>query len=142
MLEREIARARRQGHALAVLVFDVERLRSINDARGVLAGDFVLQELSRVLQAGLRRDQILARIGGDELALVLPETSRAGATALGEALRAQVREHAFVFQGEAIAVTIRAGSAGLRDDDRSALDLVERATQRLHDAERGGGAGS
>src|SRR5262245_41252677 len=78
-LEREIIRGRRHERDLAILLFDIDHFKRINDVHGHLAGDFVLKELARVVQARIRRDEVFARYGGEEFSIILPETSREGA---------------------------------------------------------------
>src|SRR5262249_56418948 len=101
---------------------DIDHFKKINDYHGHLAGDFVLKELARIVQARIRRDEVFARYGGEEFAIILPETSLEGAVALAETLRQKVSEHLFVFQADAIRVSISVGAALLHDRDRAAND--------------------
>src|SRR5262249_62134419 len=110
-LEREIIRGRRHERDLAILLFDIDHFKRINDVHGHLAGDFVLKELARVVQARIRRDEVFARYGGEEFAIVLPETNLEGAKALAEGLREKIEASRFVFQNELIHVTISIGVA-------------------------------
>jgi two-component system, cell cycle response regulator len=137
-LEREIIRGRRHERDLAILMFDIDHFKRINDVHGHLAGDFVLKELARIVQARIRRDEVFARYGGEEFAIILPETSLEGAGALAETLRQKVAEHLFVFQADSIRVTISIGGAILQDADRSANDLIKRADEKLYAAKNGG----
>ncbi|MBX3128266.1 MAG: GGDEF domain-containing protein [Polyangiaceae bacterium] len=137
-LEGEVSRARRHERPLSVIMFDIDFFKPINDQYGHLAGDYVLRELAKVVQGRIRRDETFARYGGEEFVVVLPETPLEGAIALAETLRARIAEHAFVFQGERMAVTISMGCALLSPDDKSATDLIQRADERLYDAKRGG----
>ncbi len=137
-LERELVRGRRHDRELAILIFDIDHFKRVNDAHGHLAGDFVLKELARVVSARLRRDEVFARYGGEEFALVLPETSLEGARALAETLRQKVDEHEFVFQSDSIRATISVGAAVLQEGDRTASDLLKRADERLYAAKNGG----
>src|SRR6478735_1339777 len=137
-LEREIIRGRRHERDLAILMFDIDHFKRINDVHGHLAGDFVLKELARIVQARIRRDEVFARYGGEEFAIILPETSLEGAAALGETLRQKVAEHLFVFQADSIRVTISIGAAVLQDTDRSANDLIKRADEKLYAAKNSG----
>ncbi len=137
-LERELIRGRRHDRELAILIFDIDHFKRVNDAHGHLAGDFVLKELARVVQSRLRRDEVFARYGGEEFAVVLPETSLDGATLLAEALRQKVDEHEFVFQSDSIHATISVGAAVLTEGDRTASDLLKRADERLYAAKNGG----
>ena len=137
-LEREIIRGRRHERDLAILMFDIDHFKRINDVHGHLAGDFVLKELARIVQSRIRRDEVFARYGGEEFAIILPETSLEGAAALGETLRQKVAEHVFVFQADTIRVTISVGAAVLKDTDRAANELIKRADERLYVAKNSG----
>jgi two-component system, cell cycle response regulator len=137
-LEREIIRGRRHERDLTILLFDIDHFKRINDVHGHLAGDFVLKELARVVQARIRRDEVFARYGGEEFAIILPETSLDGAVALAETLRQKVSEHLFVFQADAIRVTISVGAALLQESDRTANDLIKRADEKLYVAKNKG----
>jgi two-component system, cell cycle response regulator len=137
-LEREIIRARRHQRELAVLMFDIDHFKTINDEHGHLAGDHVLKDLARVVQSRIRRDELVARYGGEEFVVMLPETDLAGARQLAETLRSKVAEHTFVFQNEAIGVTISIGCAILIDADKGATELLKRVDERLYEAKRTG----
>ncbi len=137
-LEREVIRARRHERPLSVVMFDIDFFKRINDQFGHLAGDYVLRELAKVVQARIRRDEVFARYGGEEFVIVLPETPIDGATALAENLRGRVAEHGFTFQGEKIPVTVSIGCALLGAEDRAATDLIQRADEKLYEAKHGG----
>jgi diguanylate cyclase (GGDEF)-like protein len=137
-LEKEIIRARRHARDLSFMMFDIDHFKKINDFHGHLAGDFVLKELARIVQARIRRDEVFARYGGEEFAIVLPETNLEGAKALAEGLREKVEGSRFVFQGEQIHVTISIGVAMLGDQDRTSMDLIKNADAKLYDAKRAG----
>jgi diguanylate cyclase (GGDEF)-like protein len=137
-LEREMIRGRRHERDLAILLFDIDHFKRINDVHGHLAGDFVLKELARIVQSRIRRDEVFARYGGEEFAIILPETSLGGAIALAETLRSKVAEHLFVFQADSIKVTISVGTALLHESDRTANDLIKRADEKLYMAKNSG----
>ena len=137
-LEREMIRGRRHERDLAILMFDIDHFKRINDVHGHLAGDFVLKELARIVQSRIRRDEVFARYGGEEFSIILPETSLEGAGSLGETLRQKVAEHTFVFQADTIRVTISVGGAVMQDSDRTANDLIKRADERLYAAKNSG----
>src|SRR4029079_3734466 len=109
-LDQEIVRGRRHKRPLAVVLFDIDHFKRINDMHGHLAGDFVLKEVARIVQARIRRDEVFARYGGEEFSIVLPETSLEGAVSLGETLRQKVADNAFVFQADSIKVTVSLGA--------------------------------
>jgi diguanylate cyclase (GGDEF)-like protein len=136
-LEREITRARRHDRPLALLLFDIDFFKRINDHYGHLAGDYVLRELADAVKTRIRRDEVFARYGGEEFVIVLPETTLEGARALAESIREKVAEHEFTFQNERIAVTISVGCSVLVDDE-GANDLIRRADEMLYEAKRGG----
>jgi len=137
-LEREITRARRHVRDLAVVMFDIDFFKRINDQFGHIAGDYVLKELAKVVQSRIRRDEIFARYGGEEFSLVLPETSLQGARTLCESIRERVAQYRFVFQGEHIPVTISVGVTLLVENDRVASDVIARADEKLYEAKRTG----
>lgn len=137
-LEREIIRGRRHERELCILMFDIDHFKRINDVHGHLAGDYVLKEVARVVQARIRRDEVFARYGGEEFAIILPETPISGAVALAETLRQKVADNSFVFQADSIKVTISLGAALMEESDRTASDLIKRADEKLYQAKRTG----
>ncbi|MBM4357493.1 MAG: diguanylate cyclase [Deltaproteobacteria bacterium] len=137
-LERELIRGRRHGRNLCVLMFDIDHFKRINDLHGHLAGDHVLKEVARLVQARIRRDEVFARYGGEEFCILLPETHLEGAVELGERLRQQIADHTFVFQQDKIRVTISSGCALMGEADRSAAELLQRADDRLYQAKNSG----
>ena len=137
-LDQEILRGRRHKRPLAVVLFDIDHFKRINDMHGHLAGDFVLKEVARIVQSRIRRDEVFARYGGEEFAIILPETPLEGAGTLSETLREKVAEHSFVFQADSIRVTISLGIAMLQENDRQANDIIKRADERLYAAKNSG----
>ncbi|MFO0664427.1 MAG: GGDEF domain-containing protein [Polyangiaceae bacterium] len=137
-MEKEIMRARRHERPLSIIMFDIDHFKRINDDSGHLAGDHVLKELARIVQARIRRDEIFARYGGEEFAIVLPETNLDGARQLAEGLRLKVASSEFIFQAEKIAFTISSGVAELSPNEKAAADLIQIADERLYEAKRGG----
>jgi diguanylate cyclase (GGDEF)-like protein len=137
-LERELIRGRRHNRDLAVLMFDIDHFKRINDLHGHLAGDYVLKELARIVQSRIRRDEVFARYGGEEFCIILPETMLEGAVELAERLRQQIQEHTFVFQQDKIKVTVSIGCAVLVEEDRNAGELLKRADEKLYQAKNAG----
>jgi diguanylate cyclase (GGDEF)-like protein len=137
-LEKELIRARRHERELCFLMFDIDHFKKINDFHGHLAGDHVLKELARIVQARIRRDEVFARYGGEEFAILLPETTLEGGRQLGEVLREKVAEARFVFQNEQIPVTISVGVSRLEEGHKTSLDLIKTADEKLYEAKRSG----
>ena len=89
-LRRELARARRARRPLAILLIDIDDFKAINDRFGHTRGDEALQMLARCMRCATRAGDLVARIGGDEFALMLPETTVREARAIGERIRAEL----------------------------------------------------
>ncbi len=112
-LIREVSRAARYTRPLSVLMFDVDDFARINEEFGHLAGDAILAQLGKRLGRRVRREDILARTGGGEFALVTPEVEKAGAVFLGERVLRIIGETAFGFDDVQIPVTLSIGVAAL-----------------------------
>ena len=137
-LEKEISRARRYARPLSFLMFDIDHFKKINDEHGHLAGDFILKELARIVAARVRRGEIFARYGGEEFAVLMPETPLEGGRTLAEGLREKVESSRFVFQNEAIHVTISLGVAEMADDDHTPAPTLLKTDEKLYTAKRSG----
>jgi len=137
-LEREFARSRRHGRELAVVLLDIDHFKKINDSLGHLTGDYVLRELARVVESRVRRDELFARYGGEEFCLVLPETSREGATNYAEIVRKAIEDHRFLFDGTDVPVTVSCGVATFTPDMSRPVDIIRAADEALYRAKRSG----
>jgi len=137
-LGREVKRARRHGQPLALALLDLDRFKSVNDRFGHLAGDLVLRELAAAVRPLVRAEQLLARIGGEELAVLLPGVTLENAVRFAEKIRAIVEARRIAFEGAPIAVTVSIGVAALEEADAGPDVLVARADARLYDAKRTG----
>jgi two-component system cell cycle response regulator len=138
-LEREASRASRHETCLALVLFDIDHFKQVNDTHGHLAGDSVLKEIGRRLRPRIRKEDLLARYGGEEFACVLPDTTKAGAGIFAEALRILVERYPVKHASVEIPVTISLGVAVTEGPlAYSAVDLIKRADERLYDAKRGG----
>jgi diguanylate cyclase (GGDEF)-like protein len=139
-VHRDIERARRYGHALSVLMIDMDHLKVYNDAHGHTAGNRVLMQLGELLRTNIRKADIACRFGGEEFAIILPHTGKKEAYLLCDRLRAIVEETRF--EGEEALpsgkLTVSSGVATFPDDAESAEDLVDRADQALYAAKRNG----
>ncbi|MEO6667372.1 MAG: GGDEF domain-containing protein [Nitrospiria bacterium] len=136
-LERTVLRCRDLREPLSVVLLDIDWFKRVNDRWGHPAGDAVLQETAGLLKDGFRPTDLFARVGGEELGLILPYTDADGALKVGERMRKRVAEHAVVFEGHTIGVTVSVGVADMGEDVDEAL-LVARADQALYAAKKQG----
>jgi diguanylate cyclase (GGDEF)-like protein len=135
-LTREIARARRYERYVSVIVFDLDDFKRINDRIGHLGGDAVLAEVADKVRSVVRATDIPCRVGGDEFAVILPESSRDDAELLADRISLAIRTQKIEKIG---ALKISAGVAELRVDD-TAADLFKRADHALYRAKHAGKA--
>ena len=136
-LDREIARSTRHHRPLSLVLFDIDLFKNLNDRFGHLAGDQVLKGVAGVVSAQVRREELLARYGGDELAVVLPETTVDAAALFCERIRVAVEAETFAYDGEPLRATISLGAAALAEADTPDT-LIARADQRLYRAKEEG----
>ena len=134
---RELARTRRTGNPLCVAILDVDHFKRVNDRFGHLVGDFVLRELAALLSRSIRAGDLLAKYGGEELAVLMPDTSLADALVSCERLRQAVEGHAFDSRKGQVPVTFSAGVAQF-EAGMNAEALFELADRRLYEAKEGG----
>lgn len=133
---RLIARCRAACRLIAVLMIDIDHFKRINDTYHHATGDRVLKEVVHRLMSTLRPFDLVARMGGDEFAIVLPETSLDAAIQIAERLRRRIAD----FPIEGIAVTVSIGAAASSPDGEEELDAtLQRADAGLYQAKRAGG---
>ncbi|QOY96643.1 GGDEF domain-containing protein [Massilia sp. UMI-21] len=136
--EQELGRSRMLPRPTAVIAFDADHFKAINDRHGHPGGDAVLQHLAALLGETFREVDVVARIGGEEFAVLLPSTDLPRAAVVAERLRAAVASEVVHFDGERIRYTVSAGVASL-DDGMGGIDLLLRhADQALYAAKRAG----
>ena len=135
----EIERSRRHGRALSLLLVDADHFKRVNDVHGHPAGDAVLIALATMLHLAARTEDIVGRIGGEEFALLLPETSPGQASVLAERLRQAVAQAPLDADGVPIAMTISIGIASVplaaKDPFKSAMQTAD--TMLYHAKESG-----
>jgi len=138
-LEREVARSVRHRRPLAVVLFDIDHFKAINDELGHLAGDYTLRELAGLMRNKVRREDLFARYGGEEFALVLVEASPQGASDLAERMRVLVEQKSFEYEGKPFNLTISLGVATVTGEEAITVnDLIQRADEKLLEAKRTG----
>jgi diguanylate cyclase (GGDEF)-like protein len=136
--EREIQRARRYGRPLGVLMFDIDHFKRINDTYGHAAGDQVLVAIAAACRNFLRDIDIFGRLGGEEFAILLPETDLAGGRATAERLRSAIAETGIEAGAATLHVTISLGVSVLFPDDERIEQVLKRADDAMYEAKRGG----
>lgn len=139
-LDAEIAFAVRHDAELALVLFDVDHFKKINDTYGHPAGDAVLANTAQILMRGRRTEDLVGRYGGEEFVLVLRGTHVQGAAVLADRLRRAVEGSPVTFEGKSIAVTASGGVASLRccGERRDKPTLIALADQRLYRAKQTG----
>jgi diguanylate cyclase (GGDEF)-like protein len=134
---RGVARAARDGSPLAVVVLDVDRFKAVNDTHGHAVGDVVLREIAARAAAAVRGGDLVARVGGEEFALLLHGADLPGALELAERVRAAVASTPIPSGAGPLAVTASLGCAVLAPGE-AAEAVLARADARLYEAKRGG----
>jgi diguanylate cyclase (GGDEF)-like protein len=133
VLRRETKRALRGNRPLSLLFVDLDGFKSINDSHGHLFGSRALVESASVIRASARETDIVARFGGDEFALVLPDTASDGAVSVGERIRDRLAAHRFLEgDGLSIALTASVGVATLPDVAAAAEELIQAADEAMY----------
>jgi diguanylate cyclase (GGDEF)-like protein len=135
-LHAEISRARRHGQQLAVVILDADRFKTLNDRHGHLAGDEILRGLAARLRGRLREEDVVARFGGEEFLVILPDTGAEGAAAVAEDLRAAVAAEPLPIGRIVLRLTVSAGYAAWEDEDLERL--IGRADHGLYAAKEAG----
>jgi diguanylate cyclase (GGDEF)-like protein len=129
-LKREVLRARRHDLKLSLVMFDLDDFKRVNDTRGHVEGDRILMKTAAVIQESLREIDTAARYGGEEFAILLPETSRAGAHVVADRIRRRIEDR--FRQRGATHETISGGVATYPEDAASPEDLLCRADEGLY----------
>ena len=142
-LSAELSAAQRHGRPLALLLADIDHFKRVNDEHGHLAGDEVLKTVANVLQGVVRKEDVLARFGGEEFVVLARETPLSGAKTLAERLRRAVERARTSFEGKDLAVTLSIGvtvSFGLTrfEPGRTEQQLLAAADRALYRAKQNG----
>ncbi|MFT4173761.1 MAG: GGDEF domain-containing protein [Rhodocyclaceae bacterium] len=136
-LEREIIRATRTGRPLCLVMTDIDHFKAINDSHGHAAGDEVLRHFSSVGMSIVRASDCFGRMGGEEFALLLPDTTPAAAEGIAERLVAHAREHIVHAEGQVIRFTVSAGVAQWQSGAAASM-LAAAADDALYKAKNAG----
>jgi len=137
ILERELWRNRRYGGTLSVIMADIDNLKQINDTYGHRAGDKIIREISRRITACIRQIDIAARYGGDEFAIVLPNTELQDALVVAERMVKTVASKCITWKGDEIMPSISVG-VGQYGPESSPDDITNRSDKALYTAKKAG----
>jgi diguanylate cyclase (GGDEF)-like protein len=138
-LDRELVRSNRHGRPLALLIFDIDWFKNVNDQLGHLAGDFALRELASLIRGTVRREDLFARYGGEEFAVVLVETGMPEANDVAERIRSIIENHVFRFEESEFKVTVSVGiCATSGDESLTTKEMIRIADEKLYAAKNAG----
>ena len=130
-LEREVSGTQRYGHGMALCMIDLDHFKRVNDTHGHLCGDRVLQEFARLLDESIRKYDVGCRYGGEEFAVILPDTSLDKALSLCERFRLRVKNHDFTFDALTLHITasigVAARPAGIEITGKQLVALADKA---------------
>jgi diguanylate cyclase (GGDEF)-like protein len=139
VLRREAKRASRSGRPLSLVFLDLDGFKSVNDSHGHLAGSRALVEAAAVIRGSARETDVVARFGGDEFSIILPDTGADGAVAVGERVRDRIEAHPFLAgDGLSLRLTVSVGVATLPDVASSAEELMRAADMAMYQVKDSG----
>jgi diguanylate cyclase (GGDEF)-like protein len=137
-LDREVNRSKRYQRNLSLILFDIDFFKRVNDTFGHLAGDHLLRHIASMIKPRLRREDIFARTGGEEFAVLLPEIAIEGARIIAEKIRRIVETSQLIYEKQPMRCTISLGVAGLRGDEARPEDLYKAADALMYQAKQAG----
>jgi len=137
-LEAEFTFSRVYGRPLAVIYYDLDFFKKVNDEYGHSCGDFVLQESAQIAKSCVRKDDVIGRLGGEEFVVVLPNADGVTALELAERIRKAVEAHTFVFQGKSLRQTISMGVSEIKPEFEDYKALLADADRKLYQSKRDG----
>lgn len=136
-LDRELSRSARHRRPLALILFDIDNFKRINDELGHLGGDYTLRDLVACVTRNMRKEDLLARYGGEEFVIVLVEAPREGATEVAERVRRKVEAFPFQYDGVSFPVTISLGVAcTMGEEPLTPEEMIRLADEKLYQAKR------
>lgn len=138
--EKELYRIERYGGDVSVLMLDIDFFKNVNDQYGHLAGDMVIQRVAQACKTRLRSIDIIGRYGGEEFAIVLPETNKESARIIAEQIRERIAEMVVDYNGKCISITISIGISSISGGERQITmqELINEADMALYSAKNNG----
>ena len=137
-LESEINRGKRHGKELSVLFLDLDDFKEVNDSFGHQTGDEVLKQVAKIVLNEKRSEDLAARYGGEEIVVIMPETSKVASLVLAERIRKRVEEMRIDFNGNTVRLTISGGLASFPENATDAKSLLKCADNALYTAKGSG----
>lgn len=137
-LAQEMSRFLRYKRPFSLIIFDIDKFKNINDNFGHLIGDKCLQETIKKIKPALRQDDLLARYGGDEFIIILPETKKDAACEAAEKIRQIIDDTDFRVRGSSVPLTISLGVTEVVDSDAGSESAFDRADMALYEAKKKG----
>lgn len=137
-IEDEMNRFLRYGTIFSMLMLDVDYFKKVNDNYGHAVGDKCLKEIIKRAAPYLRKSDMLARYGGEEFVVIMPETDGKGALAVAEKIRQTIEKLEFIYKKEVVKVTVSIGVSQVKEDDKTASDIFDRADTAVYQAKEGG----
>jgi diguanylate cyclase (GGDEF)-like protein len=134
----EVALARRSGRALSCLMLDVDRFKGVNDKFGHPFGDDVLKMVASMLNAGSRTEDVVCRYGGEEFAIILPNTNITGGVELADRLRLAIAGQTLRFRDQNVSITVSMGVAEVQEGDEDGSAMLQMADAALYQAKQTG----
>ncbi|SCX96301.1 MULTISPECIES: sensor domain-containing diguanylate cyclase [unclassified Pseudomonas] len=137
-LKAAYARHQRYGHALSLVMLDIDHFKRVNDTYGHQAGDKVIEHVAKLLHEHVRESDVAGRYGGEEFAVVLSDTDKAGAHIFAERLRKAIEALEVQFNDQTIRFTVSLGVADLSQPSNDHAELIARADQALYTSKKTG----
>ena len=137
-LVKQINTWRRHQQSLTIIILDIDYFKKVNDTYGHLAGDYALKSLAKICKSQLRDIDTLARIGGEEFAILLPTTSVNGGMQIAERIRKVAEDYEYEYEGNTFHMTVSLGIAELTDETWSITEFIGAADDMLYKAKHAG----
>lgn len=137
-IEREFFRAKRYKNNLSMAILDIDFFKNINDTYGHQHGDFVLKEISKLIRESFRRTDILCRYGGEEIVIIMPETSLENAVIPSERLKEKIANKDFIYNNTNMKLTVSIGISAMSDEFNNQKEIIESADRALYKAKQTG----
>jgi diguanylate cyclase (GGDEF)-like protein len=139
-MDEELARIKRYGSKLTVMILDVDHFKQFNDTHGHMAGDLALVEVAKILKNAIRQEDVAARFGGEEFVLMLIQCDSNYGWLIGERIRKRIMKNRFSFEGKSLGITVSVGISHVEGKNGlpSGPQLLQEADQALYESKKNG----